>query len=139
MSSFISEQDFTTPAHIRLDPVAPERPPAARATRTLPLTVVFLAAVWLVVSAVPFGYIGAGRYDIFWSDAVTGIALAVTTLIRLLKPSAAGFTPIIGGLAGWVLVAPLVLRFGWSASTANDIAVGLLILTCAAFGPEERA
>ncbi|MEU7868095.1 hypothetical protein [Dactylosporangium sp. NPDC049140] len=137
MSSFISDQDFTTPAHIRLEPVEPERP-AGRGARNLPLTIVFLAAVWLVVSAVPFGYIGAGRYDAFWSDAVTGIALAVTTIIRLLNPHAAGFTPIIGGLAGWLLVAPLVLQYGWSASTANDVAVGVLILTCAALGPDEK-
>ena len=136
MSSFISDQDFTTPAHIRLEPLEPERP--ARSARSLPLTIVFLAAMWLVISSVPFGYIGAGRYDAFWSDSVTGIALAVVTVIRLLHPRAAGFTPILGGLAGWLLVAPLVLQYGWSASTANDVAVGVLILTCAALGPDER-
>ncbi|WP_433211172.1 SPW repeat domain-containing protein [Dactylosporangium sp. CS-047395] len=135
MTSFISDQDFTTPAHVR--PSFSDEPPAAATNaRRLPLTIVFLAAVWLVVASVPFGYIGEGRYDVFWSDAVTGIALAVVTIIRLLQPRAAGFTPIIGGLAGWLLVAPLVLQYGWTASTANDVAVGILILTCAALGPE---
>jgi hypothetical protein len=134
MTSFISDQDFTTPAHVRAVP--PQRP--EQVTRRAPLTIAFLAAVWLVVSAVPFGYIGAGRYDMFWSDAVTGVALAVVTTIRLLQPRAGGFTAIIGGLAGWLLVAPLVLRYGWSASTANDVAVGILVLTCAALGTDER-
>ena len=48
---------------------------------------VFLAAVWLVVSAVPIGYIGAGRYDVFWGDTVVGIAVAIVTMVRLLRPT----------------------------------------------------
>src|SRR3954468_24213167 len=126
MTSFISDQDFTTPAHVRA--AAPDLDRPRPVARSLPLTVIFLAAVWLVVSSVPFGYIGAGRYDMFWSDAVTGITLAVVTAIRLLKPGAAGFAAVTGGLAGWLLVAPLVLQFGWSASTANDVALGILVL-----------
>ncbi|GAA3294160.1 hypothetical protein Dvina_50265 [Dactylosporangium vinaceum] len=128
MTSFISDQDFTTPAHART--LEPDKP--ARTARFVPSTVIFLAAVWLVVSSVPFGYIGAGRYDIFWCDAVTGVTLAVVTAIRLLKPGVAGFTAITGGLAGWLLMAPLVLQYGLSPSAVNDVALGLLVLTCAA-------
>jgi hypothetical protein len=136
MTSFISDQDFTTPAHTRAANPDLDRPrPAAR---SLPLTIIFLAAVWLVVSAVPFGYIGAGRYDMFWSDAVTGITLAVVTILRLLHPRVTGFATVTGGLAGWLLIAPLVLQYGWTASTANDVAVGILVLTCAALGSEEK-
>jgi hypothetical protein len=142
-TSFISDQDFTTPAHIRAAPPGDRRPgpvPAAEArssARPL-LAVTFLAAVWLVVAAVPFGYIGAGRYDVFWSDAVTGIAIAIVTTIRLLHPHATAFGWVTAGLAAWLLVAPLVLQSGWSPSTANDIAVGLLILTCTALSPGEE-
>ncbi|MFI5913569.1 hypothetical protein [Dactylosporangium sp. NPDC051541] len=142
MTSFISDQDFTTPAHTRAagPPPYPDFSDISSRPRprTLPLTVIFLAAVWLVVSAVPFGYIGAGRYDMFWNDAVTGITLAVVTAIRLLKPGVTGFAAVTGGLAGWLLMAPLVLQYGWSASTWNDVALGLLILTCAAIGPEPQ-
>src|SRR3954471_16932776 len=136
MTSFISDQDFTTPAHVRAAAPDLERPrPVAR---SLPLTIIFLAAVWLVVAAVPFGYIGAGRYDMFWSDAVTGIALAAVTALRLLNPRVTGFATVTGGLAGWLLIAPLVLQYGWTASTANDVAVGILVLTGAALGPEDK-
>ncbi|HTJ31621.1 MAG TPA: hypothetical protein VL738_00150 [Dactylosporangium sp.] len=138
-TSFISDQDFTTPAHIRAAPPEERRPAseAKSASRVL-LTVTFLAAVWLVVSAVPFGYIGAGRYDVFWSDAVTGITIAIVTTIRLLHPRAVAFGWVTGGLSGWLLVAPLVLQFGWSTSTANDIIVGLIILVCAALAPSDE-
>ncbi|WP_344615889.1 SPW repeat domain-containing protein [Dactylosporangium salmoneum] len=137
-TSFLSDQDFTTPAHIRAAPPDdPHRPSdgelKSTGSRAL-LTVTFLAAVWLVVSAVPFGYIGAGRYDVFWSDAVTGITIAIVTTIRLIVPRSAAFAWVTGGLAGWLLVAPLVLQYGWSTSTTNDIIVGLLILVCAALG-----
>jgi hypothetical protein len=138
MTSFISDQDFTTPAHVRIERDEDHRPGRGHRPGTEPretprplLTVIFLAAVWLIVSAVPIGYLGAGRYDVFWSDAVTGITVAVVTAIRLLHPGAA-FGWVTGGLAGWLLVAPLVLQYGWSAATANDLVVGALILICAA-------
>ncbi|MFG2038074.1 hypothetical protein [Dactylosporangium sp. NPDC048998] len=134
-TSFISDQDFTTPAHIRVAPADNHGPAneTKHPSKAL-LTVIFLAAVWLVISAVPFGYIGAGRYDVFWSDAVTGITIATVTTIRMVNTRSAAFGWITGGLAGWLLVAPLVLRYGWSTSTANDVIVGMLILVCAALG-----
>ncbi|UWP82126.1 SPW repeat domain-containing protein [Dactylosporangium fulvum] len=135
MTSFISDQDFTTPAHIRvtLDDVKHEerREPRGKASSAPFHTLVFLAAVWLVVSAVPIGYLGAGRYDVFWSDAVTGITIAIVTTIRLLH-SIPAFAWVTGGLAAWLLAAPLVLQYGWSSATANDIIVGVLILACTA-------
>ena len=137
-TSFISDQDFTTPAHIRAAPPEERRVRETRSASRALLTVTFLAAVWLVVSAVPFGYIGAGRYDVFWSDAVTGITITIVTTLRMLHPGTSAFGWVTGGLAGWLLVAPLVLQFGWSTSTANDLVVGLLILICAALGPAEE-
>lgn len=137
MTSFISDQDFTTPAHVRAAARVeresrhePRNPPDTPA-RPL-LAVIFLAAVWLVVSSVPFGYIGAGRYDAFWSDAVTGTTLAVVTAIRMLHRQSSAFGWVTGGLAGWLLAAPLVLQYGWSRSTVNDVVLGVLVLTCAA-------
>ncbi|GGM14820.1 hypothetical protein ACFFX1_04260 [Dactylosporangium sucinum] len=140
MTSFISDQDFTTPAHIRvtLDDVKHEdrgrEPRRGQPGSAAPFhSMVLLAAVWLVVSAVPIGYLGAGRYDVFWSDAVVGITIAIITTIRLLHPLAP-FAWVIGGLAGWLLAAPLVLQYGWSAATANDLIVGVLILACTLLG-----
>jgi hypothetical protein len=145
MTSFISDQDFTTPAHIRVtldDVKREERPPrggSGGSSGSAPfLTMTFLAAVWLVVSAVPIGYLGAGRYDVFWSDTVVGITIAIVTTIRLLHQVPA-FAWVTGGLAAWLLAAPLVLQYGWSAATANDIVVGLLILTCTVFGAADQA
>ncbi|MGI5245730.1 SPW repeat domain-containing protein [Dactylosporangium sp. CA-139066] len=137
-TSFISDQDFTTPAHVRAAPPEERRVRETKSASRALLSVTFLAAVWLVVSSVPFGYIGAGRYDIFWSDAVTGITIAIVTTLRLLHPRTVAFAWVSGGLAGWVLMAPLVLQYGWSTSTANDIVVGLLMLVCAALGPADE-
>ena len=134
-TSFISDQDFTTPAHVRAAPPEERRAREVRSAGRALLSVTFLAAVWLVVSAVPFGYIGAGRYDVFWSDAVTGITIAIVTAIRLLDPRAAAFAWVTVGLAAWLLMAPLVLQYGWSTSTVNDVIVGLLMLVCAALAP----
>jgi hypothetical protein len=137
MTSFISDQDFTTPAHTRVARAEEHDPRFAPKSSTRPLlAVILLAAIWLVVSAVPIGYLGAGRYDAFWSDAVTGVAIATVTTLRLLTPVAA-FGWVTAGLAAWLLVAPLVLQYGWSPCTANDLAVGTLILICAALSAGE--
>ncbi|GAA3236593.1 hypothetical protein ACFO1B_25625 [Dactylosporangium siamense] len=127
MTSFISDQDFTTPAHTRVAADVEERTARRESSPAPFLAVVFLAAVWLVVSAVPIGYIGAGRYDVFWGDTVVGIAVAIVTMVRLLRPTPA-LAWVTAGLGGWLLVAPLVLQYGWSAPTANDLAVGLVML-----------
>ncbi|WP_432980649.1 SPW repeat domain-containing protein [Dactylosporangium sp. CA-233914] len=134
--SFISDQDFTTPAHVR----GGDRPDFSdkreQTPRRAPLVVIFLAAVWLVVAAVPFGYIGAGRYDAFWSDAVTGVTIAIVTAIRLLVARSTAFGWVTAGLATWLLLAPLVLQYGWSASTVNDVCVGMLMMVCVALSAE---
>jgi hypothetical protein len=144
MTSFISDQDFTTPAHIRaaaddfgggFGSGSDQRRPRKQSSAAPLQTVILLAAVWLVVSAVPIGYLGAGRYDVFWSDAVVGITIAIITTIRLLHPAPA-FGWVTAGLALWLLVAPVVLQYGWSAATANDITVGLLILACTALSAD---
>ncbi|MET7425369.1 hypothetical protein [Dactylosporangium sp. NPDC005555] len=129
MTSFISDQDFTTPAHSRAAAAFEERTERRESSPAPFLAVVFLAAVWLVVAAVPIGYIGAARYDVFWSDAVVGIAVAIVTMVRLLRPTPA-LAWVTTGLAGWLLIAPLVLQYGFSAPTANDLIVGLVMLTC---------
>ncbi|WP_238018593.1 hypothetical protein KZZ52_56925 [Dactylosporangium sp. AC04546] len=139
MTSFISDQDFTTPAHVRVTLDDVKREDRRDSRRGQPASavpfhsMVLLAAVWLVISAVPIGYLGAGRYDVFWSDAVVGITIAIITTIRLLHPNAP-FAWVIGGLAGWLLVAPVVLQYGWSGATANDIIVGVIILACTLLG-----
>jgi hypothetical protein len=129
MTSFISDQDFTTPAHTRVTVDVEERTERRESSPAPFLAVVFLAAVWLVVSAVPIGYIGAARYDVFWSDTVVGIAVAIVTMVRLLRPTPA-LAWVTAGLAGWLLVAPLFLQYGWTAPTANDLIVGMLMLIC---------
>lgn len=129
MTSFISDQDFTTPANSRVTVDVEERRERRESSPAPFHAVVFLAAIWLVVAAVPIGYIGAARYDVFWSDAVVGIAVAIVTMVRLLRPTPA-LAWVTAGLAGWLLVAPLVLQFGWTAPTANDLAVGLVMLIC---------
>lgn len=136
-TSFISDQDFTTPAHIR-HAVRDEDPPdpARRGTSAAPFhALTFLTAIWLVVSAVPLGYLSVARYDVFWCDAVIGITIAVVTIMRLARGAdvpAMGW--VTAGLGGWLLIAPLALRYGWTTATLNDIVVGLLVLGLTALG-----
>lgn len=136
MTSFISDQDFTTPAHVRTTLDVDERV-HRRASSPAPfLALLFLAAVWLVVAAVPIGYLGAGRYDAFWSDTVVGIAVAIVTMVRMLRPiPALGW--VTAGLAAWLIAAPVALQYGWTGPTANDLAVGLLMLACTALSAPE--
>src|SRR5258706_11788084 len=87
-TNWLSDQDVTTPAHARHaageHPPPVHQPPQRSAS---PIdTMLFLAAVWLVVSAVPVAYMGAGRFDAFWSDLVVGLALCAVALIRITRP-----------------------------------------------------
>jgi hypothetical protein len=133
-TNFLSDQDVTTPAHIRhieIERVEPDRP-ARRATNPVS-TLLFLAAVWLTVSAVPVAYMGAGRFDAFWSDLVVGLALCVVTLIRLIRPGT-GLTAVTLGLGLWLVAAPFLLGYPLTVAMWNDLLVGLVVLALAGLG-----
>jgi hypothetical protein len=150
---WLSAQDLTTPANDRhptagadadgarprlAEPVggsgaAAHREPAAAAT-----AVVFLAAVWLVVAAIPVAYRGTGRFDVFWSDVVVGVALAAVALVRLTRTAVApSLTGITLALGGWLVASPFVLGYGGGPRDAaafwNDLALGFLVLGLTVF------
>lgn len=132
--NFLSDQDVTTPAHVRHladEPAEPDRPvrKAANPVNTL----LFLAAVWLLVSAVPVAYMGAGRFDAFWSDLVVGLALCTVMLIRLTRPGT-GLAAIMLGLGAWLVAAPFVLAYPLTGAMWNDVLVGLVVLALTGLG-----
>ena len=132
--NFLSDQDVTTPAHIRhlADERVESDRPARRGANPVS-TLLFLAAVWLVVSAVPVAYMGAGRFDAFWSDLVVGLALCTVMLIRLTRPGTS-LAAITFGLGVWLVAAPFVLAYPMTGAMWNDVLVGLVVLALAGLG-----
>lgn len=133
-ANFLSDQDMTTPAHVR---VAGDSPPVltdeSRRTVSLIDMLLFLAALWLVVSAVPVAYMGAGRLDAFWSDLVVGLALCAVTMLRLTRPDAS-FVVLNVALGGWLLAVPFVFQYGFSAELWNNVLVGVVVLGLTGIG-----
>ena len=73
-----------------------------------------------------------------WNQVVVGIAVATLAMIRVLAADrAAGLSWTNFVLGGWLVVAPFLLTYNDSTSTAaiywNDIIVGLLVLSLAAW------
>jgi hypothetical protein len=144
---WLAEHDLTTPANHRPTGAGRTAPGTAATTAatdqrrelTGPATaLVFLAAVWLVVAAIPVAYHGTGRFDVFWSDVVIGLALATVTLIRLSRPAAP--SPLVGitlALGAWLMAAPFVLGYGGGSHDVralwNDLALGFAVLVLTLF------
>jgi hypothetical protein len=133
LSSWLAGEDVTTPANDRHPVAEPGRPEPRRVeyrsaapVTAAPVTVApvpvrrgradalaLLAAVWVVVAAVPLAYLPTGRFDMFWNDTTVGVAAAAVTMVRLartgLAPSTTGITLVLGG---WLVAAPFVLGYG---------------------------
>jgi hypothetical protein len=133
-ANFLSDQDMTTPAHVR---AAGEQPPALNDERRRGVSMIdmllFLAAVWLVVSAVPVAYMSAGRLDAFWSDLVVGLALCAVTMVRLMRPDSS-FVVLNVALGGWLLAVPFLFQYGLSAELWNNVLVGVVVLGLTGIG-----
>jgi SPW repeat len=150
LSSWLAGTDVTTPANDRrapagrattyragtphttiLESAAGDGPPRARRTGTTD-ALGFLAAVWVVVAAVPIGYLPTGRFDLVWNDTTVGIAAGLVTTIRLVRPGTApATTGITCALGGWLAAAPFVLGYGSQPAEQvarwNDLASGAAI------------
>jgi hypothetical protein len=139
-ANWLSGQDLTTPAHDRRADVHAGhyvRQPATGGRWTDAL--VFLAGVWLVAASAPLAYAATGRFDVFWNDAVVGIAVAVVTLTRLVRATVPASTAAItAALGAWLVAAPFVLGYGGGTADArlmwSDLLVGLTILTLSLAG-----
>jgi SPW repeat len=128
-SSWLAGADVTTPANDRHSVL--EQPGTARAVKRPTVerptgdlsdgrartgradALAFLAAVWVVIAAVPVAYLPTGRFDLLWNDTMVGIAAGVVTMTRLVRsgmaPSTTGITCALGV---WLAAAPLVLGYG---------------------------
>jgi hypothetical protein len=152
---WLSEHDLTTPANHRhtadrsngngatgtgATAHGPDHNLVAHRDLTGPATaLVFLAAVWLLVAAIAVDYRGTGRFDVFWSDVVVGLALATVTLIRLIRPAVQrSLAGIALALGAWLMAAPFVLGYGGGPNDTgafwNDLLLGFAVLALTLFG-----
>src|SRR5262245_2586756 len=106
-ANWLSGQDLTTPAHDRRANVHAGSDVRAQATGgRWTEALVFLAGVWLVAASAPLAYAATGRFDVFWNDAVVGIAVAVVTLTRLVRATVPASTAAITAALGtWLMAA----------------------------------
>lgn len=135
-TSWLTGKDFTTPANGRRASAGHGPPDARRRSVRAGWAdaLVFLAAVWLVVASVPVAYGSTGRFEVFWNDAVIGIAVGVVTMARLLGPDRTPSTAGINcALGTWLLAAPFVFGYGGGGTDGrplwNDLAVGVAIVS----------
>lgn len=131
LSGWLAGEDVTTPANDRHAvieqparggrTVAPPPPSPVPSPAVEPAQrrgfradgLAFLAAVWVVIAAVPVAYLPTGRFDLLWNDAMVGIAACVVTLIRIVRPGMAPTTTgITFALGAWLMAAPFVLGYG---------------------------
>lgn len=95
-----------------------------------------LLGLWLILAPWALDY--SSQTNAVWNQVVVGIAVATLAMIRVLAADrAAGLSWTNFVLGGWLVVAPFLLTYNDSTSTAaiywNDIIVGLLVLSLAAW------
>jgi hypothetical protein len=95
----------------------------------------FLAGVWLVLAPFVLGYPDSAAAR--WNDIAVGAAVVVVAFVRMISPIRSvtlGWCNV--GLGGWLVAAPFVLFYNddtvATAATVNDLALGLVIIGCAA-------
>ncbi|WP_430788619.1 SPW repeat domain-containing protein [Actinoplanes sp. G11-F43] len=116
---------------------------AARGTRRLvdemahtPGEVLVLVGLWLTSAPLVLDHAKAGLTYPGLNDVAVGLSIVVLALVRVLSPRHTSVLAVISGLLGvWLLAAPFVRGYaGMSpAATANDIAVGLVVILLAVF------
>lgn len=128
LSGWLAGEDVTTPANDRYAvleqpspgtralPPSPSPAPSAEPVSRQGFRadgLAFLAAVWVVIAAVPVAYLPTGRFDLLWNDAMVGIAACVVTMTRIIRPGMAPTTTgITFALGAWLVAAPFVLGYG---------------------------
>ncbi|MGA8246906.1 MAG: SPW repeat protein [Nocardioides sp.] len=88
--------------------------------------------LWLILAPFALGYSGVG--GALWDDMVVGVAVAVLAGFRVTaggyRQSSLSWTN--AALGAWLAFAPWVLSYaGTTAAVANDITVGLIVVTLA--------
>lgn len=90
-----------------------------------------LAGVWLVVAPSILGF--AALENAFWNSVITGTAVTVIGLIRMIKPLQSEWLSRVTIMIGmWVAVSPFVLGFAEVGSAMwNAAFTGIIILALA--------
>lgn len=92
-----------------------------------------IAGIWLVLA--PFALQYTDVQNALWNDIILGVSIALLAMIRTALPlqfEAVSWTNFV--LGGWLVFAPFILDYsGTTAAVWNDIIVGLVVLTLAAW------
>ncbi|HEY7170435.1 MAG TPA: SPW repeat protein [Vicinamibacterales bacterium] len=84
----------------------------------------FILGLWLIVA----GFVlSATARPVMTEEIILGIIIACLAFAAALRPA-----PILSWLVAiaglWTLVAPMVMKYGLTASRGNDIIVGIIVL-----------
>ena len=100
-----------------------------------PSALVALAGVWLMMTPVLLDR--AGSRSGIWSDVLTGAALVVVALLRLVSPIRTALLGLVNVALGvWLVIAPFALHYHGTSvpGRANDLLVGILVTVLAMLG-----
>lgn len=102
--------------------------------------VTLLVGLWLLLAPAVWNYGGTGGgLDARWNDLLVGLLITAVGVSRLAGRIRLAPAGLIAGLAGlWLIAAPFALAYGFGTdstrATANDMLIGLLIVTVTAAG-----
>ena len=91
-----------------------------------------VAGLWLIIAPFVLGY--SGMSGALWNDVVLGIGVAVLAIVRVGNPlqyEGISWTNFVLGL--WLIIAPFVIGYTDTAGLWNDIILGVIILSMAAW------
>ncbi len=100
-----------------------------------PSALVALAGVWMM--ATPVLLDRTGSHNGIWSDLVTGAALVIIALMRLVSPIRTTLLGLVNVAQGvWLVITPFALHsHGVSdPGRANDLLVGMVVVVLAMLG-----
>jgi hypothetical protein len=102
--------------------------------------VTLLLGIWLAATPLLWAYGDTGGgFDARWNDALVGLALTALGVARLTRPVRLMSTTTVGGLlGGWLIIAPLLLGYGFgpdsTRATLNDMLVGVIVAGLSVIG-----
>lgn len=94
--------------------------------------VTIVLGCWLIVLSIHGDYGAPAGFDAAWNDRLVGAATLALGILRALGRTPLMFATVAGtSIGGWLVLAPLLLDYGFSAdstlATLSDFAIGATV------------